>query len=93
MSRRLAISMAITTQWLSEIGLFSLSKAWKELASKRRTAPAPPASLTTRPDPHAKWFCRYISMWSFVLTNGGVPLQTLSVLSDPGDIFLWGQSF
>jgi hypothetical protein len=30
----------MTTQWLTEIGLFSLSKAWKELASKRRTAPA-----------------------------------------------------
>jgi len=40
MSRSLAISMAMTTQWLTEIGLFSLSKAWKELASKRRTAPA-----------------------------------------------------
>jgi hypothetical protein len=38
MSRSLAISMAMTTQWLTEIGLFSLSKAWKELASKRRTA-------------------------------------------------------
>jgi len=38
MSRSLAISMAMTMQWLAEIGLFSLSKAWKELASKRRTA-------------------------------------------------------
>ncbi|MCE3017689.1 MAG: hypothetical protein ACK56W_05490 [Pirellula sp.] len=38
MSQSLAISMAMTTQWLTEIGLFSLSKAWKELASKRRTA-------------------------------------------------------
>jgi hypothetical protein len=27
MSRSLAISMAMTTQWLTEIGLFSLSKA------------------------------------------------------------------
>jgi RNA-directed DNA polymerase len=38
MSRSLAISMAMTIQWLTDLGLFSLSKAWKELASKRRTA-------------------------------------------------------
>ena len=38
MSRALAISIAMTTQWLTDLGLFSLSKAWSELAPKRRAA-------------------------------------------------------
>jgi hypothetical protein len=40
--------MAMTTQWLTEIGLFSLSKAWKELASTRRTAPEHSHALNQR---------------------------------------------
>jgi hypothetical protein len=34
----LAISMAMTTQWLTDLGLFNLSTRWIELAPVRRTA-------------------------------------------------------
>jgi RNA-directed DNA polymerase len=39
MSRSLALSMGMSVAWLADLGLFNLLKAWKELASKRRTAP------------------------------------------------------
>lgn len=39
MSRSLALSMGMRVAWLGDLGLFNLLKAWKELASKRRTAP------------------------------------------------------
>ena len=38
MSRSLAVSMAMTIEWLHDQGLFSLSKRWSELAPVRRTA-------------------------------------------------------
>lgn len=38
LAKSLAISMAMTIQWLTELGLFSLSKRWAELAPIRRTA-------------------------------------------------------
>jgi RNA-directed DNA polymerase len=38
MSKTLAIQMAMPTHWLTALGLFSLSTAWKELASVIRTA-------------------------------------------------------
>ena len=38
MAKSLAISLAMTNQWLEQQGLFSLSKRWSELAPVRRTA-------------------------------------------------------
>ena len=38
MSRSLAVSIAMTIEWLHDQGLFSLSKRWSELAPVRRTA-------------------------------------------------------
>lgn len=37
-AKSFAISMAMTAQWLTDLGLFSLSKRWSELAPVRRTA-------------------------------------------------------
>ena len=38
MAKSLAISMAMPIQWLHDLGLFSLSKRWSELAPVRRIA-------------------------------------------------------
>ena len=38
MSKSLAISIAMPIQWLTDLGLFSLSKRWNELAPNRRNA-------------------------------------------------------
>lgn len=38
MAKSLAISMAMSNEWLDDLGLFSLSKRWTELAPLRRTA-------------------------------------------------------
>ncbi len=38
MAKSLAISMAMTIQWLTDLGLFSLSKRWSKLAPVGRTA-------------------------------------------------------
>ncbi len=51
MAKSLAISMAMPNEWLDDLGLFSLSKRWTELAPLRRTA----QSQSTRADPHARW--------------------------------------
>ncbi len=41
MAKSLAISMAMPNEWLDDLGLFSLSKRWTELAPLRRTAQSP----------------------------------------------------
>ncbi len=51
MAKSLAISMAMPNEWLDDLGPFSLSKRWTELAPLRRTA----QSQSTRADPHARW--------------------------------------
>ncbi|MCA9108012.1 MAG: hypothetical protein KDA83_21570, partial [Planctomycetales bacterium] len=38
MSKTIGLSMALTTQWLTELGLLSLSDLWSQLAPLRRTA-------------------------------------------------------
>jgi RNA-directed DNA polymerase len=38
MSKTIGLSMALTTQWLTELGLLSLSDLWNQLAPLRRTA-------------------------------------------------------
>jgi RNA-directed DNA polymerase len=43
LAKSLAISMAMTTQWLTDLGLFNLSTRWIELAPVRRTAQCGPA--------------------------------------------------
>ncbi len=38
LAKSLALSMAMTVTWLTDLGLFNLSKRWSELAHVRRTA-------------------------------------------------------
>ncbi len=38
LAKSLAISLAMTVAWLKDLGLFSLSERWSELAPVRRTA-------------------------------------------------------